>query len=495
MLNGAASQSPSLLDLMATGALVRESGRTGHPLGEWREVNARLGLRRGLLAQERSRPQSDATRIAELGRQIGADEAELREAEARLLEAAPELAASLRATAPVLTLDQVAARLSADTLLVELMFLGDDLLAWAIDGAGLAGAFGVSLDTRALEADVRQFHAVCRERGPAGELAAALGDRLLGPLATLLPRSSSLVVVPYGVTHLLPFHALTVGGRLLGDTHRVSYLPSASALQFLDRSGGDRGGRGSREPRPRRLLAVGNPRSMSFRPPLADGPVALPPLPAAATEAAYVASLFAPDATVLIGPAATEAAVRAELGAHSLLHLATHGNLVEDAPLASSLSLADGDELTVYELMGERLDAELVVLSACETARGATTGGDDVLGLTRALLAAGARSAVVSLWPVDDVSTSLLMGHLYRRLREGADPAEALASAQRELRALGPADAAAALAAMEERLARSGAADATIAPATTAARAAVAADASAAVYGHPYYWAPFILIG
>jgi CHAT domain-containing protein len=233
---------------------------------------------------------------------------------------------------------------------------------------------------------------------------------------------------------------------------------------------------------------------MSFRAPLAERPVPLAPLPAAAAEVAYVASLFAPDATLLVGPDATEAAVRRHLAAHTLLHLATHGNLVEDAPLASSLSLADGDELTVYELMGERLEADLVVLSACETARGATTGGDDVLGLTRALLAAGARRAVVSLWPVDDVFTSLFMGHFYRRLREGADPAGALASAQRDLRAMKPAAVAEALAAVEERLRQSGAAEA----AALLARArgpAAPSDLSPPVYGHPYYWAPFILIG
>src|SRR5215470_8738874 len=75
------------------------------------------------------------------------------------------------------------------------------------------------------------------------------------------------------------------------------------------------------------------------------------------------------------------------------LHFATHGNLSQDAPLASSILLAKGEELTVYELMGLRLDADLVVLSACEMGRGETTGGDDVVGLLRGLLAAGARAA------------------------------------------------------------------------------------------------------
>jgi CHAT domain-containing protein len=427
-------------------------------------------------------------RAAELARQIASDEAQLGKTEAELLETAPALAESLRTTAPVLTLEQVASHLPSDTLLVELMFLGEDLLAWAVDRQGLAGAFAVSLDARELTTGARRFHAICRERGPVRELAAALGDRLLGTFEPLLRRVSSLVIVPYGAAHLLPFHALTVGGRLLGDTHRVSYLPSASALQYLQRSSV------ATPAAPPRLLAVGDPRAMSFRAPLAERAVPLAPLPAAAAEATYVSSLFAPDATLLVGPDATEAAVRRHLAAHSLLHLATHGNLVDDAPLASSLSLADGDELTVYELMGERLDADLVVLSACETARGATTGGDDVLGLTRALLAAGARRAVVSLWPVDDVSTSLVMGRFYRGVRAGEEPAEALASAQRQLRAMTPAEITEALASVEERLRKSGAADLAALVAAAPRARGPAADVSPP-YSHPYYWAPFILIG
>src|SRR5262249_52467544 len=149
---------------------------------------------------------------------------------------------------------------------------------------------------------------------------------------------------------------------------------------------------------------------------------------AAAAEAAFVASLFGQPA--LLGEAATERAVRERIPDCPLIHFATHGKLSEESPLSSAIALANGEELTVYELMGLRLNAELVVLSACNTGQGETTGGDDVLGLTRGLLGAGARAAVVSLWPVDDVSTSLLMGEFYRRLRAGDAPAVALRAAQ-----------------------------------------------------------------
>src|SRR4051812_1111055 len=99
----------------------------------------------------------------------------------------------------------------------------------------------------------------------------------------------------------------------------------------------------------------------------------------------------------------------------------------------SAVLLANGSALTVYELMGLHIDADLVVLSACRTGQGETTRGDDVLGLTRALLATGARAVVVSLWPVDDLAASILMGEFYRQLRDGKSPAMALAAAQTHL--------------------------------------------------------------
>jgi CHAT domain-containing protein len=149
------------------------------------------------------------------------------------------------------------------------------------------------------------------------------------------------------------------------------------------------------------------------------------------------------------------------------------------APLNSAVALAGGETLTVYELMLLRLQARLVVLSACSTAQGETTGGDDVLGLTRGLLAAGAQRALVSLWPVEDRSTELMMGEFYRRLKAGAAPAEALREAQRFLHGLSkdPVDGAPGA---ERRV--------------IFGRQGVQAPVDPG-YSHPYYWAPFVLVG
>ena len=150
--------------------------------------------------------------------------------------------------------------------------------------------------------------------------------------------------------------------------------------------------------------------------------------------------------------------------------------------MLSSILLAHGESLSVYELMGLQLNADLVVLSACRTALGEITGGDDVIGLTRGLLGSGARAAVVSLWPVNDLSTSLLMGEFYRQFRTGKPPADCLHAAQNYLRTLDTKQ-------IEEETAKLR--DAGFARSFRPSEA----KAAAKDYGHPHYWAPFIIVG
>jgi CHAT domain-containing protein len=295
----------------------------------------------------------------------------------------------------------------------------------------------------------------------------------LAPLAATIERAERLIVVPYGAAHLLPFHVLPWSeGEPLAASHTVSYLPSASVLQFARPA--ERG-----EP-PERLLAVGDPDDMSYASPLGGHKEGARSLPSARTEAEYVASLF-PQGEALIGAQATEAAVRERLAVYPILHFATHGRLSEEAPMLSSILLAHGSELSLYELMGLRLSADLVVLSACRTAVGETTGGDDVLGLTRGLLGAGARAAVVSLWPVEDISTSLLMGEFYRQIQAEGAPAAALRAAQAHLRQLTPDQIKKEVAKLRDAGYREARRRGALSPPKD--------------YSHPHYWAPFILVG
>jgi CHAT domain-containing protein len=488
----------ALLDLVAADIVLAGSTPTEiEALRIWRKTTTQLTLWHGLLAQERSKTgleQPDQQRIEELNDKIIATEAKLRPAEAELAQAAPNFYSIANPRAAVISLDELIARLPPGTALLQYYFLGEDLLSWAITYKGASRLHRAELDTRALARQIRDFYCACENTGAAvDEPGLALVQTLLTPFASEIRDHAHLIVVPYGAAHTLPFHALPWEGQPLAATHTVSYLPSSSALQYLRR---EQAGR-----LPDRILAVGNPAGMAYRPPLGDEAIEQNPLPATEVEAAAVAGLFG-DSLLLLSEKATESTVREHISDYPLLHFATHGYMSEDAPLLSSILLANGGGLTVYELMGLRLNANLVVLSACETARGKTTGGDDVIGLARGLLAAGARAAVVSLWPVDDLSTSLFMGHFYSRLRVGDTPAVALQAAQRYLRELTPERAAEEFQVLKVAIRGSGVeeqarhliAEAQATPRHVGARQEWAKSPTRD-YRHPYYWAPFILVG
>ncbi|MGH2921128.1 MAG: CHAT domain-containing protein [Gaiellaceae bacterium] len=135
--------------------------------------------------------------------------------------------------------------------------------------------------------------------------------------------------------------------------------------------------------------------------------------------------------------------MRRDLASCDLVHLAAHGRLDPVAPSDSSIVLAGRDELTVSDLVGLRIDAELAVLSACDSGRGAASLGGDVVGLARGLIAAGVRRSVVSLWPVDDAPACVTMSLFHERLVDGRSVAEALQSAQNDLRAMSGSEIAA----------------------------------------------------
>jgi CHAT domain-containing protein/tetratricopeptide (TPR) repeat protein len=165
-------------------------------------------------------------------------------------------------------------------------------------------------------------------------------------------------------------------------------------------------------------------------------------------ELQALAGLF-PRTTVLLDDEATLAALRTQAPSANILHLACHGQFRPDNPLFSSLQLADG-WLTVRDAYALELQCGLVTLSACETGMSAVAPGDELIGLARGFFSAGAPALLVSLWTVDDAATATLMQRFYARLCAGERPAAALRQAQCELLAEQP---------------------------------------------HPFFWAPFILIG
>jgi len=235
----------------------------------------------------------------------------------------------------------------------------------------------------------------------------ALHHALIEPVAEHLAGAERLVVIPYGPTHAVPFHALFDGQRYLTEYLQVATSPSSALLELSERRPGPRG---------RGALVVGHSRGGQ--------------LPGVIAEARAVASLL--GGVCLLEDEATCPAVVAEAPRRDIVHLAAHGEARLDNPLFAHLDLADG-QLSMVDVFNLRLDGALVTLSACETGRSAVRGGDELVGLSRGFLFAGAATLVQTLWRVDDSSTAQLMREFYSGLTQGVSPGAALRRAQRTL--------------------------------------------------------------
>ena len=230
-----------------------------------------------------------------------------------------------------------------------------------------------------------------------------LHELLIAPLSSPFGGYQRLIIVPHGVLHYLPFHALYDGTSYLLERYEISYLPGASFLRYSQEA--PAAGSGS--------VAVGH--SHGGR------------LPHALHEAQSVAALLRGEALL------EEQATVDDLGtamAHSrVVHVAAHGDFRPDNPLFSGLRLTGG-WLTTLDIFNLRLKASLVTLSACQTGRNVVGGGDELLGLMRAFLSAGAASLVLTLWAVEDRSTAQLMDTFYQKLVDGWTKEAALRHAQ-----------------------------------------------------------------
>lgn len=347
---------------------------------------------------------------------------------------------------------------------------GSQILLFVV--AGRKGNAGISLHRIAIPngdltkrvASLR--NALADRRGPWRSQAAALYARLVAPAAHDLAGVKRLIVCPDGPLWDIPFQALVDSkNRYWIETMEVDYAYSASAAYVALATKSGLPGRALRSG----PLIVANPsfgrRAATASDARARGAAFCIPrgskltfLPGAAREAAVIRRLF-PGSSSLTGARAQESAVKAQAGAYRRLHFATHGFALDAAPMLSSLALArpakgshEDGFLTAMEISRMSLPADLVVLSACDTARGEVRTGEGVVGLAWALQVAGTRTQVLTQWRVDDASTAALMGEFYGGLRKGRPKGQSLRHA--------------ALSLLRDRR-----------------------------YAHPYYWAPFILIG
>ncbi|MBD2302179.1 CHAT domain-containing protein [Nostoc sp. FACHB-190] len=246
-----------------------------------------------------------------------------------------------------------------------------------------------------------------------------LHELLIKPIENLLPQqpNTNIIFIPQGELFLVPFAALQdAKGKYLIERYTIATAPSIQALDLLYQRKKQYQNIGQD------ILVVGNPKIQSDR----GEPLQLI---GAEQEAKAIAQLF--NTQPLIGNAATETAVIQRISQAKIIHLATQASLKNQQGLAFTPSTQDDGLLTPAEIQKLKLTADLVVLSANDTAIGIITN-DGVIGLSRSFLSAGVSSVIASLWDISDQSTALLMTKFYQKLHEKPDKAAALRYAMLE---------------------------------------------------------------
>ena len=263
-----------------------------------------------------------------------------------------------------------------------------------------------------------------------------LHQLLIEPIAELLPNDleQRVVFIPQGELFLVPFPALQdESGTYLIEQYTILTAPSIQVFDLTRQQSTTI----DRSTTSTEILTVGNPVMPEVRIPERNVSTQLPTLIGAEQEAKAIANFFNTEA--LIGAQATEQAIKEQISNAGIVHLATHGLLeygipeesgVRDVPGAIALTPTATEDglLTAAEILELDLQAELVVLSACDTGLGRVTG-DGVIGLSRSLIAAGTPSVIVSLWSIPDAPTAELMVEFYRQMQQGKDKAQALRQA------------------------------------------------------------------
>lgn len=355
-----------------------------------------------------------------------------------LLDAVAERAPVNAGETAALDAKALQSMLAPDEIVVAYHALPDHLAAWVLSKDGVRSVkFPVTLSRSDLIRLVDAYRdALIRLSPSAPSVSDKIGQLLLAPLQ--VPAGKRLIIVPHGPLHYLPFQALRLDGKYLVERNPMSIAPSISIAARL----------AQRTPRAApQLLAFGNP---SVNPEVAN------PLPGAEQEVRELAQKF-PNAKLFFNAEANKDNFELNAPKAKLVHVAAHAMADTLDPLHSKVLLADENGQPNYleakDVLAMNLSGvAMVALSACESGLGKVANGDEVLGFTRSFLSAGTSTLLASLWPVSDAATEKLMTTLYADLAKGVDVQDAMREAQ----------------------------------------LAVLANPETA---HPYFWAPFNLIG
>jgi CHAT domain-containing protein/tetratricopeptide (TPR) repeat protein len=462
------AKSRVLLDVLRSGRINVTKAMRAEELEQEQQLTGRLVSLNSQIHRESLHSEPDQNRLANLKTQLQTARLDCEAFQTSLYAAHPELKVK-RGEASPLRLDEAVDLLpNARSALLEYLVTEKKtylfVLTRSADARKAKAEVQVfTLNVSAKELSERASH--FRQQLATHDLlyrqtAIELYELLLGPARELIKGKRLLTIVPDAALWELPFQALqpTPGRHLIEDS-AIAYAPSLTVLRDMNQARAET--RGAVLTPPMSLLAVGNPvlgtQSVAR---LQAMNSELTPLPQAEEQVKALQRLYgARHSKVYIGSDAREERVKSDAGKYRILHLATHGIYDDASPMYSHVVLgneaANADEdgfLEAWEIMNLDLHAELVVLSACETARGRVGAGEGMIGLAWSLFVAGSPSTVVSQWKVDAASTTTLMLEFHRRMRAGNSKADALQQATLKI--------------LQDKK-----------------------------YRHPFYWAPFVLIG
>lgn len=403
----------AFLTLIGNAPLSLQTGSDKELAAQETALRNRIYALQNELVAEKDRPlDGEAPRSGRLAEALKAARAEYEQLLTRLKLINPEYAAIVQIETLSLA-DVRASALDSETTLIEYFVLEDRVLVWIIERKRTR-TVELKVGYAQLVYSVERLRELIKTKGAIATQAGQLYDTLIAPLVGSISHDN-LVIVPHNVLHYLPFAALWNSStqRYLLQDYTISYAPSASALPFLQaKSNPNRG----------RLLAMGNPDNSLLH---------------ASEEVAAVAALYGSRAYV--GSQASENRFLSNAPQADILQLAVHGIYQPATPLFSRLELAKGSNtdgfLEVHEILGLDLrNANLVVLSACNSALGEQTSGDEIVGLTRAFLTAGAPSVVSTLWSIDDAASTALMKQFHTHILSAEMTiAESLRQAQMDI--------------------------------------------------------------
>jgi CHAT domain-containing protein/tetratricopeptide (TPR) repeat protein len=441
------SKGRTLLELLQNGRVNINKSASPAEREQEQQLTRKIAFLNRQITGEKLKSQPDEKRLANFEEQLKRARLEFEAFHTNLYAAHPELKVQRGDIRPVSYDDAESLIPDSKTALLDFIVTDENVHLFVLtkDASGhtALNTCTVKIERKSLAEKVERFRRRMENRDYDFQaLSKELYVLLIKPAQKQLQNKSNLIISPDNVLWDLPFQVLLSPElRYLIEDAAISYTPSLSVLREMQLASK------KRQPSARAsILALGNPALGNRSKELAKFvkmDAELQPLPEAADQVQALGRLYGKSLSqVYTGPTAREELIKEQSARYRILHLATHGILNDASPMYSHVLLSqtpgkseEDGLLEAWEMMNLDLNADLVVLAACETARGRAGAGEGVIGMSWALFVAGCPRTVVSQWKVEASSTTALMLEFHKRFKTrygGTRPAVSTAEAMRQ---------------------------------------------------------------